>query len=334
MSHPHTGRRRRWAALPRIIARRAAIAVPTVILISVAVYALAAVSPMDPLDGYLSGQSASLTEQQRAELRHQLGLDLPWWQAWLRWGSAAITGDWGQSLAYHQSVSSVMGDRLGWTILLAATGLALAIVVAGLLAIPAALREGGALDRAISALAATLQAVPPFVAGLALIALFAVTLRWLPTGGLTDPGGAITFEAVARHLVLPAIVFGLSQSPWLILGLRESLVQALTQESVGAARLRGVSRARIVTHHVVPGALAPFVALVATRLPELVAGSVIVEAVFAWPGVGAATVEAASRVDLALLSFICVTTTLVVLASALFADLVYVLLDPRVETDV
>lgn len=326
--------RRRTAGLPRVVGRRLLLLLPITLVVTLGVFALAAISPLDPLDAYLSGQSASLTDQQRAQLRQHLGLDRSWYAAWWNWLAHALTGDLGQSLAYRQSVAQVVGSRLPWTLVLSAAGLILALVISVASGVWAALHPGSAADRAISTLANLLQAVPPFVIGMGTIGVFALGLRLFPTGGLTDPGGQVTFESLVRHLVLPTVVFALSQVSWLILGLRETLIATLRDDPVRFARLRGLPRRVIVLRHVLPTAAPPFIALVAARLPELIAGSVIVETVFAWPGIGSAMVQAAQRLDLSLLCFLTVATTAAVLLCTLLADVLYVILDPRVENDV
>lgn len=327
-------RRHRRTAPLQMIGRRILIAIPILIVVTAGVFALAVISPLDPLDAYLNGQSASLTPTQRDAMRAELGLDLPWWQAWWSWATSALGGDFGHSLSYRQSVASVVGDRLPWTIILGVTGLVSAVVISTTLGLVAALRPGSGLDRMIATVATLLQAIPPFVLGMGTIAVFAVGLRLLPTGGLTDPGEGVTTLSLVRHLFLPWLVFTLSQLPWLILGLRETLVHTLTSDTIAYARLRGVPRTKIICRHVMPMAAPPFIALVAMRLPELIAGSAIVEAVFAWPGLGAATVQAAQRLDFALLCFLTVATTAFVLTSTLIADVLYVILDPRVDVHV
>jgi len=326
--------RRRISAVPRIVGRRLLLLAPITLVVTVGVFWLASLSPLDPLDAYMSGQSAALTDEQRGELRRTLGLDRSWWSAWWDWLRATLGGDLGRSMSYRQSVSTVIGDRLPWTLVLSVSGLVLALIISVCLGLWAALAPGSLADRAIGVLATVLAAVPPFVLGMGVIAVFALGLGLFPTGGLTDPGEGVAAGSLLRHLALPTVVFALSQVPWLILGLRETVIRTLSEDAVLFARLRGIPRRTIVVGHVLPVAAPPFIALTATRLPELIAGSVIVEAVFAWPGIGAAMVQAAQRLDLDLLCFLTVASTAAVLLCTLLADVLYVLLDPRVDTDV
>lgn len=306
---------------------------PILLLVTAGIFGLAELSPLDPLDAYLNGQSASLTPEARHQMRHDLGLDRPWWLAWLLWLGKLLQGDPGQSLAYHQSVAQVVGERISWTLLLSTLGLGLGIAISVALGAISALYQGSWLDRCITAVVTLVQAVPPFLLGIATISVFAVMLQALPSGGLTDPGENVTWSSLGRHLVLPTVVFALSQLPWLVLGLRETVLQTLRDDAVSFARLRGIPRRTILKRHVLPVAAPPFIALLATRLPELVAGSAIVEAVFAWPGLGGAMVEASQRLDFPLLCTLAVAITALVLLSTLLADVLYVLLDPRVNDD-
>ena len=327
-------RANRRAPIARVITRRLTFMLPILVIVSMGVFALAALSPLDPLDAYLNGQSASLTPDQREQMRAHLGLDQPWWGTWWSWASGTLHGDFGQSLVYRQSVSQVFLERLPWTLLLGAAGVGVGVLASMVMGVAAALRPGSALDRGISMIATLLQALPPFVIGMGVIAVFAVTLHLSPTGGLTRPGEPITPGGVLSHLALPTIVLALSQMPWLILGLRQTLRDTLRDDAITFARLRGIRRITVILRHLLPLALPPFIALVAMRLPELVAGSAIVEAVFAWPGLGSAIVQAAQRLDLALLATLTLATTALVLTSTLIADVLYVRLDPRVDGDV
>lgn len=316
-----------------MILRRLLLLIPIMIVVTAGVFALASISPLDPLDSYLNGQSASLTAETQAQLRHDLGLDRPWWQAWWVWLLDACQGHLGESLVYHQPVADVIGERLQWTLLLSGVGLLGAFAVSAILATCAALYPGSVADRLVVSMTTLVQSVPPFLLGIGTIGVFAVGARMFPSGGLTNPGEDVTLPSALHHLVLPGVVFMISQLPWLVLGLRENLLRTLRDDAIAFARLRGIPRRVIVRRHVFPAAAPPFIALVGTRLPELVAGSAIVEAVFAWPGLGAAMVEAARRLDFSLLCTLSVATTCVVLLSNLLADVLYVLLDPRVDND-
>ncbi|MGJ8518310.1 ABC transporter permease [Carnimonas bestiolae] len=324
---------RRRADIVRLVCRRLLFALPLLLLITLAVFALAALSPFDPLEAYMGGRVAELSQAQRAQLSASLQLDVGWFRAWCSWIWGLLRGDLGTSRYYHQPVAAVLAERLPWTMLLSAVGLLLATVVSLLVGLLAGLKPYGWRDKTISAIAATLQATPPFAVALAAIAIFALWLNWLPSGGVSAPGADIEPHSLAIHLLLPALVLAVTQLPWLLLSMREAVVDAMASDALQGARARGIPYRTQVWRHIVPVALPPFVALSGARLPELVAGSVVVESLFAWPGVGQALVQSALSLDFALLTLLTLIVTLVVVLGNLLADIAFVLLDPRVDAD-
>lgn len=329
---PH--RRRRRAELGTIIFRRCALGVPVVLGVSLLVFLLAGISPFDPLAAYMGDRYVQATVEQRAQLSEALSLETPWYSAWWQWIGSALTGDFGHSRVFRQPVTAVMSERLPWTLLVAGTGLFLAVVSSLLMAVRCAHRPGGLLDRGVGAAATVLQGLPPFVISLGLLGVFAVAAGWLPGGGLTDPGAELSAGQLARHMVLPVLATALSQVPWLLLSLRVSVTGVLGSDAVRGARLRGLHERTVIRKHVLPTALPPFIAVLGSRLPEVIVGAVLVETVFSWPGLAAAVVSSAQALDFALLAALTVMTTVAVLAAALLADLLYVLIDPRVTADV
>lgn len=329
-----TGRwRRRGGDIASMILRRLCFVFVLLVLVTAGLFALAAVSPFDPLDAYMEGSAGQLTIAQEQQLVEQLGLNLPWYQAWLSWLRGLFHLDLGSSRVYYQPVVQVLSERFPWTALLGASGLVISVSLSFILGAWAGFHPGGALDRTVNVVATVLQATPPFVLALAVLGLFALGLHWAPTGGLTYPGQPITFTATLTHLALPALVLGISQIPWFVLSLREAVAETLLSDAVSGARARGIPTRRIAFFHVLPTALPPFVALVGARLPELVAGSVLVEAIFAWPGLGSALVQGAFSLDFALLASLTAATVVFVTLGSLLADVIFVLLDPRVEAD-
>lgn len=327
-------RRRRLRQTRVIVLRRLGLGVPVAVGVSLLVFLLASISPFDPLAAYLGDRFAQTSAEQREVLSESLGLGTSWIQAWWHWVTSALSGDLGYSRVFRQPVASVISERLPWTLLVAGTGLLLAAVGSLLLAARCARRPGGLLDRITAAGATLLQGLPPFVISLGLLMVFALGLGLLPGGGLSDPGTEPTAGQVLRHMILPVTATALSQLPWLALSLRASTREALASDAVRGARLRGLSERTVVRRHVMPAALAPFIAVLGTRLPEVIVGAVLVETVFSWPGLAAAVVSSAQALDFALLAALTVLTTAAVLAGSLIADLLYVWIDPRVSADV
>jgi len=323
----------RARAILELVARRLAFAVPVLVIVSAAIFALGAASPFDPIYQYYGLQIFTASDQDIARARTELGLDDSVVIQFGRWAGGLLTGDLGDSRSLRQPVAEVIAERLPWTLLLVTVGLVVAVLVAAVVGTVAAWRQGGWFDRVVTGLAQVIEGIPAFVLALGAIALFALGLGWLPVAGLTDAGAEVTAGQVARHLVLPAAVLGVSQSPWLLLHVRQSLLGALAEDHVTGARARGLPEPVVVLRHALPTALLPFVTLLGTRVPELVTGAVLVEVVFSWPGVAAAIVQAALAVDYPLLATLTLFATAAVLLGSLLADVLAAVLDPRVATD-
>jgi peptide/nickel transport system permease protein len=234
----------------------------------------------------------------------------------------------------RQPVADVIGERIGWSALLAATAFAVAILLGTALGVLAARRRGGWLDRCVSSAAYTLEAAPAFWLGLLAIWFFALELDVLPAGGLTDTASeTVTLGQVASHLVLPALVLGVSQLPWFFLYVRQGVADALDEDPVRGARARGLNERTVLLGHALRSGMLPMLTLIGSRVPELITGALLVESVFSWPGIAAATVQAATSVDFPLLAALTVLATAAVLLGNLLSDLLYGLADPRVGFD-
>ncbi|MFI1936030.1 ABC transporter permease [Streptomyces purpureus] len=320
--------------MARMTGRRALFAVPVLLTVTFAVFAVAAASPFDPVKAYAGTAGLTASQDTLDQLRANLGADQPLVARWWNWLTAALGGDLGDSSVMRQPVADVIGERIGWSALLAATAFLVAILLGTALGVLAARRQGGLLDRCVSSAAYTLEAAPAFWLGLLAIWFFALTLGVLPAGGLTDTASdTVTAGQVASHLVLPALVLGVSQMPWFFLYVRQGVADALDEDPVRGARARGLSERTVLLGHALRSGMLPMLTLVGSRVPELITGALLVETVFSWPGIAAATVQAATSVDFPLLAALTVLATAAVLAGNLLSDLLYGLADPRVGFD-
>ncbi|MEO3762318.1 ABC transporter permease [Streptomyces sp. B8F3] len=320
--------------MARMAGRRLLYAVPVLLAVTFGVFAIAAASPFDPVKAYAGTAGFSASQEALDQLRDSLGADDPFVTRWWDWLSAVVTGDLGESTSMRQPVADVIGERIGWTVLLCAVAFAVAIVVGTLLGVLAARRRGGLLDRAVTSVAYALEAAPPFWLGLLAVWLFALQLDALPAGGLTDTGtDVVTFGQVAEHVLLPASVLAVSQMPWFVLYVRQGVGDALDEDPVRGARSRGLAERTVLLGHALRSGLLPVLTLIGTRVPELITGALLIETVFSWPGIAAATVEAATSVDFPLLAALTVLATAAVLLGNLLSDLLYGLADPRVGFD-
>ncbi|MFD8216340.1 ABC transporter permease [Streptomyces sp. NPDC059697] len=318
--------------MARLAGRRALFAVPVLLVVTFGVFAVAAASPFDPVKAYAGTAAFGADQRTLDQLRDNLGVDRPFAARWWQWLTSALTGDLGQSSVMRQPVAQVIGERLVWSSLLCAVAFALAVLVGTLLGVLAAHRPGSWLDRIVSSLAYSLEAAPVFWIALLAVWLFALQLGVLPAGGLTDTASEqVTAGQVASHLVLPAGVLAVSQLPWFTLYVRQGVGDALTEDPVRGARARGLSEHTVLLGHALRSGLLPVLTLIGSRVPELITGALLVESVFSWPGIAAATVEAATAVDFPLLAALTTFATAAVLVGNLLADLLYGLFDPRVK---
>ncbi|MFI5671273.1 ABC transporter permease [Streptomyces sp. NPDC051704] len=323
-----------WGPMARMAGRRALLAAPVLLAVTLGVFAVADLSPFDPVKAYAGTAGLTASQADLDQLRANLGVDRPLAGRWWDWLTSALTGDLGTSAVMRRPVAEVIAERVGWSALLAATAFAVAASAGTALGVLAARRRGGRLDRVVSSLAYTLEAAPAFWLGLLSIWFFSVHLGVLPSGGLTDAGSdVVTADQVARHLVLPALVLGVSQLPWFFLYVRQGVADALDEDPVRGARARGIGERRVLLGHGLRAGMLPMLTLIGSRVPELITGALLVETVFSWPGIAAATVQAATSVDFPLLAALTVLATAAVLAGNLLSDLLYGLADPRVGFD-
>ncbi|MDZ7931774.1 MAG: ABC transporter permease [Rhodococcus sp. (in: high G+C Gram-positive bacteria)] len=315
----------------KILAIRAGIAIPTTIAVSAAIFALASLSPLDPLAVYLGDAYQSATQSQRQQLSDAYGTDTPWYAAWWNWLVDLVHGDLGWSSTQSLPVGAVLAERLPFTLGLSALALMIATAVAVVLGSVAGMRRGGMLDRGCSLLSTTFAAVPPFVVSLVLVSVFAVTFRWFPTSGARTPGSDYSAAGIATHAVLPLIALTVSQIPWLLLSVRSAVVDSAESDAVRAARARGIYGWALLRGHVLPTSVAPVLALLGTRLPELIAGAAIVETVFGWPGIADALVQSAAALDFSLMAATTIAAALAVLLGSALSDAATAAIDPRVR---
>lgn len=319
-------------ALARLVAWRLVFVVPLLLAVTAVMFGLAKASPFDPVRQYLGDRALTTGPEIQERIRANWGLDRPLAEQYLTWLGNLLSGDLGESRSFHRPVAEVIGERLGWTMLVVAVALVVMFAAGLVLGTLAAYRQGSWADRLLTGVAYANEAAPVFWIGLIAIWIFSVTLGWLPAGGLTDAASAtVSAGEVARHMVLPVAVLAFSQSSWLVLFVRESVIATLWEDYVIGARARGLRERTVLVGHALRGALLPFLTLLGARIPELVTGAILVEAVFSWPGVAGTAVRAALAVDFPLLAALTLLATVAVVLGNLLADAAYVIADPRVR---
>jgi peptide/nickel transport system permease protein len=319
--------------VPRFLLRRLAAAVVLVWLVATVTFALVSLAPGDAAAGLADPRIAP---EVRERFRRDFGLDRPWPARYLAWLAGAARGDLGVSWIHHRPVAAVLADAVPATALLAGLGLLLEIAGGLALALVQLRRPHGRADRLLTVLSLVAYALPAFVGALLLQYLFAYRFRLLPPSHMLSPGGELLTGLPRlldqlRHLVLPVAAIALTGAGAVARYLRGSLLDERGQLYVLAARARGCSERRALWAHALPNALLPLVTMVGLSLPFLISGSLVIEVIFAWPGMGQTMVAAALARDLPLLMGGTLLATLAVVVGNALADLAYALVDPRVR---
>lgn len=272
----------------------------------------------DPVSVFL-GPDAS--PEMKAAYSHQLGLDQPLFQQFERYIHSILGGHFGVSYVYHKDALSVVLDHLGLTLALSGTAFALALVVGLAAGITAAVRRGSRVDRMLTAASSAGLCIPGFFLALLLMLLFSITLRWLPTNG----------SGTWRHLVLPAVTIAAASSAVLARYTRAALVETLDEPFVTAARTREIPFWRILFHHALPAAAIPILTVLGFLVGGLVTGSIVVETVFAWPGMGNLFITSIGNRDIPIVQAVVILAGTAMVLTNLVVDLLYVVVDPRVR---
>lgn len=308
--------------MSRYLARRVLYLLPVWLGISLLAYGLASLAPGDPARIMLQRQTGEPpSEAAVQELRRQLGLDDPFPLRYVRWVVRAAQGDLGTSYRTGEPVLRALAERLPATLQVATAALLVGLLIALPLGVAAAVRRDGLLDHGSRLVALLGASVPSFWLGYLLIILFAATLRLLPVAGYGEP----------RHLVLPAATLGLGAAATLTRLTRASLLEVLQEDYLRIARAKGLPEAAVLARHALRNALIPIATVTGLRFGHLLAGAVIVETVFAWPGIGKHVVDAIYDRDYPTIQgFVLFTGSVFVLLN-LVVDVLYVWLDPRVR---
>lgn len=316
------------------LAGRSVKAVIVVIAIIIFQFVLIRLAPGDPAS-VIAGQSGAADPLFMEQLRAQFGLDRPMHEQLLIYLRDMATLDLGFSHRQQQPVATLIAERLPATLLLTLTAFAFAVAAGVALGVMAASRVGRAADSVITVLALTFYATPIFWVGLLLVLIFSVWLEWLPSFGMFTVGAELTGLAyaadVARHLVLPALTLGLFFLAIYARLARASMLEVADQDFVRTARAKGVPEGRIVRAHVLRNALLPVITFAGIQAGQLVGGSILVETVFAWPGIGRLAFDALLARDYPTLLGVFFCTAVMVVVFNLITDLLYAVVDPRVE---
>ncbi len=312
--------------MARLIGRRLLLMVPTLILVSILVFALAEVLPGDVGRSILGPYA---TQEQVDLLNEQLGTDRPLYERYFDWATGFVTGDWGESLLFKVPVFPIVIKALGNSLLLAGFALVLIVPTSILLGLYAGLRRDSVFDRAITVSTLSMTVIPEFVSGVVLLYVFAVWLKWLPVTAMPPEGSA--FIDRFHYLILPAIPLMFLELGYIARMARVGTVQVLAMPYIRTAVLKGLPRRRVVFGHVLRNAMVPTVTVIGSQIGWLIGGLVVIETLFVYPGIGKVMVDAAQTHDVVMLEASVLLVAVLYMLGNLIADIVVALLSPRIR---
>jgi len=314
----------------RYFLRRLAIAVPSVIGISILLFTVLALAPGDPFEELAA--NPNVPPEIRANLRAQFGLDDPVVTRYVRWFGAMVQGNWGFSFASRVDVDTLILQRLPVTLVVIGASQILALLVALPVGVYAATRPYSVFDQIASTIAFAGYALPTFFTGLLLILVFSIHLDWLPFVYRADiPGSGWPWVwAHVRQSIMPVLVLGLFQGAAWTRYVRSSVLDVIRLDYVTTARSKGLAETVVVVKHVVRNALIPVVTLVALQMPAVFGGAIVTEQIFRVPGIGSLLISAILANDTPVIMAVTFVLSILVILCNLIADIVYGWLDPRI----
>ncbi|MGB3535420.1 MAG: ABC transporter permease [Microcoleaceae cyanobacterium] len=315
----------------RYIFNRILTAIPTLIAISIVVFLILALAPGDPMGEFAT--NPSITAEVRENIRRSLGLDQPIPVRYIKWFWAFLQGDMGYSFTSRSPVNQLIAQRLPTTLLIAGSAYLIALFIAFPLGILSAIKRYSILDQIATTFTFLGFSLPPFFTGLLFIIIFSVKLNWFPfiyNSTLQVTNWQTLIEQI-KQSIMPISVLVLFQTAVLMRFIRSSVLEQLNQDYVRTAYAKGLSQFTVIIEHILRNALIPVVTLIALDIPSLFTGALITEQIFRIPGIGALLIESIYRSDTPVVMAITFTYAILVVIFNLVADVLYGILDPRVQ---
>ncbi|MFC0406652.1 ABC transporter permease [Roseomonas elaeocarpi] len=315
----------------RYALRRLLVGALMLLALSMVVFVLLRLTPGDPVDAYVN-PSSPLSPQDLLNLRASLGLDRPLPVQYLIWLREALQGDLGYASSGNgDPVLPLVLSRVGPTLLLMAVGLSIAVLAGMSAGVLGAVRRNGAADLSLSVLALAGISAPSFLLALIGLYVFAVRLGWAPSGGMETPGEPFSLPDLLRHLILPACLLSIGHGALVMRYTRGAMLEVLDADYVRTARAKGVREVAVIGLHALRNALLPVVTLIGSTIGLAVGGAVFIESVFNWPGMGLLLVTAVRARDYPVIMGATLVVGACVLLANILTDLIYVVIDPRIE---
>ena len=313
------------------IIRRLLITIPMLIVISFLVYLGLELTPGDAVSHMINPEVAnSISPEQLEAMREAMGLNKSFVHRYLIWLTNIVQGNFGHSLSGGVAITTIVLDRLPATLELSVFALVFSTLIGCTLGTISALRRGSTTDNTLTVIGMLGVSIPEFFFGLVAILIFALNLGWLPAGGRLLPGYDSIFDRLP-HIILPGLVLSLMMTAGVMRYSRSAMLDSLSREFIRTARSKGLPEWRINLIHGFRVALTPVVVLIGFRLPTLIGGSVIIEQLFQWPGIGSEFISAVRGADYPLVMMIALLSVIAVLLASLIVDVLTALIDPRVR---
>ncbi|MGH2533424.1 MAG: ABC transporter permease [Thermomicrobiales bacterium] len=318
--------------MARYIQRRVAIAIPILLAITIGIFLLLQLTPGDPLNAYIPPDQP-LPPEQREALRRQLGLDRPLALRYLYWLRETVQGNLGYRAQTFEPVGDAIAHRIGPTLLLMGTAMAIGIASGVALGVLSAIKQYSFLDALLTVLAFLGLSVPVYLAGLLGLYIFALRVDWFPAGGYSTPGAPFSTWDRLHHLVLPASIIAVNYIASTMRYTRSAMLEVLGQDYVRTARAKGLRERLVVGVHALRNALLPVVTIIGAYIPNLLGGAVFIESIFAWPGMGRLFIDGVESRDYPLIMGLTLILAIIILTANLLTDVAYALIDPRIRYD-
>lgn len=313
------------------IFRRVMISFPILLGVTIVIFLLIHFAPGDPVSGMMDPTTGNISSEFVEEQRAKLGLDQPLPVQYFFWLGRVVRGDLGYSLINGNPVNEMISERFWPTIKLTMLSLLVSVFFGTVVGVISAIRQYSLLDYSVTLISFIAVSIPGFFLALGMIFFFSLELGWLPTSGMMTLGEDASFWDSLKHLIMPVTVLGVGTAAPIARYARSSMLEVLNLEYVNVARAKGVRERLVIIRHAFPNALIPLITVVGLRIPMLFSGSVIVEQIFHWQGMGTLNIWAVMNQDYTTLMGLNLISAILVLSSNLITDISYAFIDPRIR---
>ncbi len=312
----------------KYIIKRILITIPVLLLVTIFCFGIVNLAPGDPTDLYISENA---TAQQKEQMRENLGLNQPLPVQYVKWLGNLLQGNLGISFSSRVSVTDVLPNKIQATLTLMLATLLLSYILAVPLGIICAKKQGGWLDTLITSFSFLGVSIPNFFFGLGLIFIFALQLKWLPTGGMTTLGQESNAIDSLKHLIMPTVVLSAFYCSNMIRYVRANMIEIFSENYMRTAKAKGLNQKLTLWRHGVKNSLVSIITVASSDIPKMLGGAVVTEQIFQWPGIGQLMISSINSRDYPVLMAINLVAALGVMLCNLLADILYAVVDPRIR---